>query len=114
MSALYDVLMSGAVLSVIALIYSIFRSWIGQKAPAWALWEPVIIAAIRRAEEAIPDDTPNKSAQRFDYALQRVLLIIDPDKLTYDHDAAFRESISEGIRITHAALENDDSLAKGE
>lgn len=47
--------------------------------PEWKVYydkyQPLLISAVKQAEKAIPDDTPNKGLARLDFALKYVLTI---------------------------------------
>ena len=79
--------------------------------PQWKKYEGAIIEAIKYAEKAIPDDTENKAARKFDCALRYVLKIHNEveNRTAKPADVAM---LSEGIRIIHAGLESDGILKK--
>lgn len=79
------------------------------KKPEWQKYEGTIIAAIKAAEKAIPDDTTNTSAARFDKALKLVLAVVEKNTGT-DASANVIASVSEGISIVHAELESAGNL----
>ena len=89
--------------------------WIGAKIyaahPSWHKYEGSIIEAVKYAEKAIPDDTENKAARKFDCALRYVLKIHNDveNRTATPLDVA---KLSEGIRIVQAELEANGNLAK--
>ena len=77
--------------------------------PAWQKYEGTIIAAVRQAEKAIPDGTPNKSMAKLDNALKYVLSIYENTEGKRPSEAVTAELV-EGIRIIHNELEVDGIL----
>ena len=77
--------------------------------PAWAKYEGTIIAAVRQAEKAIPDDVENKSMARLNNALQYVLRIYEKVEGKPASDSVKAE-LAEGIQILHNELEADGTL----
>lgn len=78
--------------------------------PAWEAYEGTIISAIKHAEKAIPDDTPNKSVARLDEALRYVLKIYAETHRGRQAPAALAEELREGIQIMHDRLEARGTL----
>ena len=72
--------------------------------PKWARFEGAILAAIKRAEKHIPNDTPNKSLARLNSALQYVVEVYEV-RHGKAPTAAMRVQFQEGIQITHSKLE---------
>jgi len=77
---------------------------------AWEKYEGTIITAIKLAEKAIPDDTPNAGLRRLDEALQFVL-----KAYAEQHNGKFPSpdllnQLKEGIQIKHAELERIGNL----
>ena len=72
--------------------------------PSWQKYQGTIIAAVRYAEKAIPDDAENKSIQRLDAALKYVLAIVEAreNRVTTREE---RTAIEEGIQIIHDQVE---------
>ena len=77
--------------------------------PAWARYEGTIIAAVRQAEKAIPDDTDNKSMAKLNNALQYVLRIYEQVEGKPASDSVKAE-LAEGIQILHNELQADGAL----
>ena len=71
--------------------------------PDWRKWEPVIVAAVRWAEDVVPDDSANRAVQRFDRALQYVLKVYEQ---AHGQAASAKtvEELREGIEVVHSAL----------
>ena len=78
--------------------------------PAWAKYEGTIIAAVRQAEKAIDDNTPNKSMARLNNALQYVLRIYEQVEGKSASDSVKAE-LAEGIQILHNELQSDGVLS---
>jgi len=78
--------------------------------PAWQAYEGTIIAAVKWAEKEIPDDTPNKSFQRLNAALNYVLKVYQEAR-GFAPEKALKESIKEGIQIVHAELEASGNIS---
>ncbi len=79
--------------------------------PLWQRYEGTVIAAIKAAEKAIPDDAPNTAIQRLDFALRYVLDVYESARsrpATAKEAAEFRE----GIQVVHADIEAAGTLAK--
>ncbi len=81
--------------------------------PAWARWEGTIIEAIKAAEKAIPDDTPNRALSRMNSAMRYVLNVY---KEMRGRDAKPSEvaALREGINIVHAKLEAGGNLTRAD
>ena len=79
--------------------------------PAWAKYEGTIIAAVRQAEKAVDDQTPNKSMARLDKALQYVLRVYEQVEGKSASDSVKAE-LAEGIQILHNDLEADGQLSR--
>lgn len=79
------------------------------KKPLWRKFEGTIIAAVKMAEKAIPDDTENKSAKRLDEALRYVLKV---HREMTNRAATAKElaNLKEGVLITHADLQGKGAL----
>lgn len=81
------------------------------KKPLWKPFEGTIIAAIKYAEKAIPDDSTNKAVKRLDEALKYVLKIhreVENRRATAEEVAQLRE----GIQIVHEKMESKGTLKK--
>lgn len=84
------------------------------KKPLYQQYAGTIIAAVRRAEKEIPDDSPNKSLARLDEALRYVLRVYEQVE---GRRATHREvaELTEGIHVMHTELESEGILdAHGE
>ena len=79
------------------------------KKPAWQAFEGTIIAAVKWAEKAIPDDTENTAAKRFDEALRYVLKVYESAQKRRANSKEIVE-LGEGIKIVHAELETHGNL----
>lgn len=81
------------------------------KKPLWKTYEGSVIAGIKWAEKAIPDDTENKSLARLDTALKYVIVIVESATGKTVTEAQ-KQQLAEGIKIKHAELEASGSLEK--
>jgi hypothetical protein len=72
--------------------------------PAWKKYEGSIIAAIKYAEKAVPDDVQDKSMQRLDTALKYILTVYAQRTGTAASDATIA-IFKEAIQVKHAELE---------
>jgi hypothetical protein len=79
--------------------------------PAWQAFEGSIIAAVKRAEKEIPDDTPNKAMAKLNSAMQYVVRVFEEVNRRRPTDAEQAE-LREGIQIVHADLEAAGNLDK--
>jgi len=77
----------------------------------WRKYAGTLVAAVKWAEKAIPDDTENAGARRFDQALQYALRVF-ADINRRDAKPKEVESLKQGIEIVHADLEGTGSLKK--
>ena len=77
--------------------------------PLWQQYEGAVIAAVKYAEKAVPDDSTNTSLARLDAALKYVLQIYESAQ---GRKATEKEvaDLTNGIQITHAQLEAKDQL----
>jgi hypothetical protein len=107
----WSVLNSPAVIAVLAggLLWLLNRLYAAK--PAWQAFEGSIIAAVKWAEKEIPDDTPNKSLNRLNAALNYVLRVYQQAR-GKPADAATQAQLREGIQIVHAELEASGNLDK--
>jgi len=78
--------------------------------PTWEDYEGTIISAVKHAEKAIPDDTPNKGAARLDEALRYVLKVYALTHRGQQPPAGVVDDLREGIQITHDRLEARGTL----
>lgn len=72
--------------------------------PNWRRFEGTIIAAVKAAEKAIPDDTPSVGARRLNAALQYTIRVV-AETTGRVPTAAETANLIEGIQIIHADLE---------
>lgn len=77
---------------------------------AWEKYEGAIITAIKLAEKAIPDGTPNAGLRRLDEALQFVLKAYAEQHNGKFPSADLVRELKEGIQIKHAELERLGNL----
>lgn len=103
---IWDLANSPAFVAIIVsgVVYLLNRLY--AKKPGWARYEGTIIAAIRYAEKAIPDDAERKSLQRLDAALKYVLDVIEERERRVT-SAVERAAITEAIQIIHDRIEKD-------
>lgn len=79
--------------------------------PSWAKYEGILITAIKFAEKAIPDNTSNKSAARFDAALKETLRQYQQVYNTAP-PTWLQRAFALAIPIVHDALEQRGTLDK--
>jgi len=79
--------------------------------PEWRKYEGTIVSAVKWAEKAIPDDSPNAGAARLDKALKYVLAAYE-EATGHEANSKITSDLSEGIQITHAELEAAGTLEK--
>ena len=94
-------MVAGALLWVLNKLYSV--------KPLWQQYEGAVIAAVKYAEKAVPDDSANTSLARLDAALKYVLQVYESAQ---GRKATEKEiaDLTNGIQITHAQLEAKDQL----
>lgn len=78
--------------------------------PAWKKYEGTIIAGIRAAEKAIPDNVPMKGAERLDKALKYVLAVY-AQREGREASPGTIAMLAEAIQVTHSQLEAAGVLA---
>jgi hypothetical protein len=105
----WDVVNSPAVIALMAggLLWLLNRLYTAK--PAWQAYEGTIISAVKFAEKEIPDDTPYKSLNRLNVALNYVLKVYQEAR-GKPADAQTRNELREGIQIVHAELEASGNL----
>jgi len=81
--------------------------------PEWEKFEGTIIAAVKWAEKEIPDNVSNTAVKRLDAALKYVIEVYE-ERQGKTPPADVVASLTEGIQIKHAELENDLALHGGE
>lgn len=79
-------------------------------APSWRQYEGTIIAAVKWAEKTIPDDAPDKSAQRLDRAMQYVLRLYELANPGKETPKSLVAMLRQGVQIVHERLEKDGTL----
>jgi len=77
--------------------------------PLWRQFEGSFIGAVRLAEKAIPNDTPNKGLARLDKAMQLAIAAIEEAKRRELTQAELIE-VREGTQIVHSELEAKKTL----
>jgi hypothetical protein len=104
MNTVWEIINSPAVVALIVsgVVYLINKLYAAK--PTWQKYQGYVIAAIRYAEKAIPDDTKHKSAARLDEALKYVIAIIEKAEARKLSDQEITELIN-GIQITHNNIE---------
>jgi uncharacterized membrane protein YccC len=108
-TVVWDFLNSAPGIAILAglLLYVLNRIY--AKTPLWEKYEGVIIDAVKTAEKAIPDDTPNKSAARLDAALKLVLGVYEEYARRKATDAEVL-ALKNGISIVHDNLDAAGTL----
>jgi hypothetical protein len=74
--------------------------------PGWAKYQGTIISAIRYAEKAIPDGSPNTSIARLDAALKYVLAVIEESEKRTPSEAE-QAILKDGISLLHSGVEQE-------
>lgn len=95
-------LLAGLLLWILNKIYT--------KKPAWKSLEGLIVAGIKHAEKAIPDETENKGMAKFDEALKFIIKIHTKARGGSAPPPKLIDSIKEGISLVHNKLEKDGTL----
>lgn len=92
-------------LSVVGSILLFILGKIFTAKPTWKKYVdkygPLIMAAVKKAEKAIPDDVENKAVKRLDEALKYVLAVVGSAK---------ERSMKLAITHVHAEAESNDNL----
>jgi len=104
-NALWNAINSPIGLTVIGAVAAWLIARLVTWKPAWLPWQGTIIAAIRYAEKAIPDNVSNTAARRLDEALRYVLRVYTSrtNKLP---PPSLQAALEEGIQILHNEIEN--------
>ena len=109
LTVIWDGLNTPAGLAIVGGIIAWLLVRLYERKPDWKNYEGTIIAAIKHAEKAIPDDTENKSLCRLNCALQYAIKVYEHvNKTTISNTMS--ASLREGIQIKHAELEVDGNL----
>jgi len=111
LDAIWTFLSSPLGVTCVAAIFLYLLKRARERYPAWMEWEGTIVAAIKHAEKAIPDDTENTALRRFNDALAYVLHVYQEANGTMP-SARERREIEEGIHLKHADLEAAGLLEK--
>lgn len=106
---IWEYLNTPLAITVIGGIIAFLLSKLWTAKPAWQKYEGTIIAAIKSAEKAVPDDSENKSVKRLDKALQYVLKVYEKANGKAATPATMTE-LSEGIQIVHNKLETEKTI----
>lgn len=99
-----EILNSPLAITVAASICIWLLGRIYTKKPTWQKFEGTVIAAIRSAEKAVPDNSENKAVKRLDEALKYVLTVFEKVE-GRTATAAEKAEITEGIQIVHNNIE---------
>lgn len=110
LSGLWQVMNSVPAVMLMAAILGWLLTKLFSWKPAWETYEGTIISAIKHAEKAIPDDTPNKGVARLDEALRYVLKVYTETHRGQQPPADVVNDLREGIQITHDRLEARGTL----
>jgi type II secretory pathway component PulF len=108
-AVVWDFLNSAPGIAILAgvLLYVLNRLY--AKRPLWEQFEGVIINAVKTAEKAIPDDTPNKAAARLDSALKLVIATYEEYQKRKATEAEVL-ALKNGISIVHDKLDAAGTL----
>ena len=108
-TVVWDFLNSAPGIAILAglLLYVLNRIY--AKKPLWEQFEGVIINAVKTAEKAIPDKTPNRSAARLDAALKLVVAAYEEYARRRASDAEVL-ALKNGISIVHNNLDAAGTL----
>ena len=90
---------------VLAWVLSKLFAW----RPEWKKWEGTIISAVKWAEAAIPEGTPNKSLAKLDEAMKYVLKAYASATGDVPSEST-AQVLKEGIQIVHDQLEQRGTL----
>lgn len=105
MQTLWNIMNSPVAIAAIAAAAVFALNWLYGRKPAWKKWEGTIVAAVRYAEKAVPDDAQDKAVARLDAALRYVLRVHRQMAGGETPTAAELQSLREGIELTHLELE---------
>jgi len=110
---LWKLLNSPAVIAAlgVGLVWLLARLFTAK--PEWKKYEGTIIAAVKFAEKTIPDNVSNTAVKRLEAALKYVIKVYEETQ-GKTPPADVLASLTEGVQITHAALEADLALHGGE
>ena len=106
---LWEIMNSPIAIVVVASIILMVLNRLYAAKPLWRQFEGSIIAAVKLAEKAIPDNTPNKSLARLDSALDYVVKVFGEVRKRPPNDSE-KAALREGIQITHSGLEKAGQL----
>lgn len=101
---IWEVLNSPLVISMLASGLVLILNAIYAKKPLWKSYEGTIMSAIRYAEKAIPDGTPNGGVAKLDEALKFVLKVYEARTGTQATSAVTAE-LKEAIQVAHASTD---------
>lgn len=105
---IWEYLNTPLAITVIGSIVAFLLSKLWTAKPAWQKYEGTIIAAIKSAEKAVPDDSENKSVKRLDEALKYVLKIYESQNGKATEET--KQELKEGIQIVHNKLETEKTI----
>ena len=75
----------------------------------WVKYKGYVIAAVKWAEKAVPDDAENKSIRRMDEALKRFVTLYEiAEKVT--PSATLLDTVRAQISVVHDQLESEGTL----
>jgi len=113
MNAIWEAMNSPLGIMVVGALLAWLLKRVYLARPAWKVYEGTIIAAIKRAEKAIPDGggAVNKGWDRLNSALNYVLQVYRGQE-GHAATAKVEAELREAIGVKHAELEKGGNLAK--
>lgn len=109
LEAIWEVVNSPLVIAGFAAVVVWLLNKLYSAKPTWEKFEGTIIAAVKAAEKAVPDDSESSAAQKLDAALKYVLSVYEEVE-GKRADAATTAELTEAIQVTHAELETAGTL----
>ena len=107
------ILCSSTAIAIIAAAYCYIMDVLGRKYPAWAKYrdkyQATVIKAIKLAEKAIKNDTPNKALAKFKAALNYCIKVFEEVEGRKPTEKEV-EAMGEAINVEHANMEANGDL----
>ena len=109
LGTVWSVINSPAGITVMASVVIYVLNKLYTAKPALAAYEGTLIAAVKFAEKAIPDDSANKAVARLDEALKYALKIYEAKEGRKATSVEVAQ-ITESLQVVHANLEGSGQL----
>jgi hypothetical protein len=97
-------------LAIVVTALTLLVTWILTKKPEWKAvldkYRPVFVSAVKEAEKAIPDSTPDAGTKRLDEALKYIIKVLEAS----GQSIPAANVLEAAITAVHAEMETNGNL----